>query len=243
MLIKQTDMKQILLFLTLLLSLPAFGQTGQKNFIDQNYIEVKGTSEIEVSPDKIFINIIINEKEHKGKTVNDVEKLMVEKLTAIGIDIQKQLSIRDFVSNLKNNWILKSEIQSLKQYELLVKNAETVGKVFKELNNLGISSISIDRLENTEIDKYKREAKSKAIKQAKENAETLAQGVGQEIGRALLISEEDYSQNITGMLQGIVAGVKIEGAPSSSWNWEAAPEIEFEKIKIEYQIKVLFELK
>jgi uncharacterized protein YggE len=236
-------MKQILLFLTLLLSLTAFGQTGQKNFIDQNYIEVKGTSEIEVSPDRIFINILINEKEHKGKPVNDVEKLMVEKLTAMGMDIQKQLSIRDFVSNLKNNWILKSEIQSIKQYELLVSDAETVGKVFKELNNLGISSISIDRLESSEIDKHKREAKSKAIKQAKENAETLAQAVGQEIGRALLISEEDYLQNIAGNLQGRVAGVKIRGASSSSWNWEAAPEIEFEKIKIEYQIKVLFELK
>ena len=124
-------MKQKLLFLTLLLSLTAFGQTGQKNFIDQNYIEVKGTSEIEVSPDKIFINIIINEKEHKGKTVNDVEKLMVEKLTAMGIDIQKQLSIRDFVSNLKNNWILKSEIQSIKQYELLVNDAKQLAKFLK----------------------------------------------------------------------------------------------------------------
>ncbi|MCH7397561.1 hypothetical protein MM236_06155 [Belliella sp. DSM 107340] len=80
---KQTHMKQTLLILTLLLSLNTFGQTGQKNFIDQNYIEVNGTSEIEVSPDKIIINIIINEKDHKGKTVNDVEKLMVDKLKAL----------------------------------------------------------------------------------------------------------------------------------------------------------------
>ena len=71
----------------------------------------------------------------------------------------------------------------------------------------------------------------------------MAQAVGQEIGRALLISEEDYLQNIAGKLQGRVAGVKIRGASSSSWNYEATPEIEFEKIKIEYQIKVLFELK
>lgn len=234
-------MKKTLLILALLLSLNTFGQTGQKNFIDQNYIEVNGTSEIEVSPDKIFINITINEKDHKGKTVNDVEKLMVDKLTTLGIDIQKQLSIRDFVSNLKNNWILRNEIQSIKQYELLVEDSETVSKVFKELNSLGISSISIDRLENSEIEKHKREAKSKAIKQAKENAETLVQAIGQEIGRALLISEENYPQNITGILQGRVAGVRIRGASSSIS--ETTPEIEFEKIKVECQVKVLFELK
>ncbi|MCH7397562.1 SIMPL domain-containing protein [Belliella sp. DSM 107340] len=147
------------------------------------------------------------------------------------------------MSNLKNNWILRNEIQSIKQYELLVKDAETVSKVFKELNSLGISSFSIDRLENSEIEKYKREAKSKAIKQAKENAETLVQAIGQELGRALLISEENYPQNITGMLQGRVAGIRIRGASSLSSNWETTPEIEFEKIKIEYQVKVLFELK
>jgi uncharacterized protein YggE len=126
---------------------------------------------------------------------------------------------------------------------LLVNDAETVGKVFKELNNLGISSVSIDRLENTEIENHKREAKSKAINQAKESAAILAQAVGQDIGRALLISEEDNLQSITGKLQGRVAGVRIRGASSSSLSEGATPEIEFEKIKIEYQIKVLFELK
>lgn len=235
-------MKQTLLFLTLLFSLTAFSQTGQKNFIDQNYIEVNGTSEIEVFPDKIFLNIIINEKEHKGKKVNEVEKLMIERLISLGIDIQKQLVIKDFISNLKNDWILKNEIQSIKQYELLVYDAEIVGKVFKELNNLEISTISVSRLENSEIEKHKKEAKSKAIRQAKENAETLAQAVGQEVGRALLISEEDYSQSISGQLEGKVAGVRIRGKSSSEWNWIDAPEIEFEKITIDYQIKVLFEL-
>ena len=37
-------MKQTLLILTLLLSLNTFGQTGQKNFIDQNYIEVNANN-------------------------------------------------------------------------------------------------------------------------------------------------------------------------------------------------------
>ena len=235
-------MKQTIIFFSILLSISAYGQSGHKNFIDQNYIEIKGTSEIEVSPDKIFLNIVINEKEHRGKTVADVEKQMIEKLASIGIDIQKQLVIKDFASNLKSHWILRNEIQSIKQYELLVYTAETVGNVFKELNNLGISTVLIDRLENSEIDKHKQDAKIKAIKQAKENAEILAYAVGQEIGRALLITEEDNLQSLTGRLQGRVAGVRIRGVSSSMERTEM-PVIEFEKIKIEYQIRVLFELK
>jgi hypothetical protein len=235
-------MKQIIIIVSILLSISVYGQSGQKNFIDHNYIEIKGTSEIEVSPDKIFLNIVINEKEHRGKTVYDVEKQMIEKLVSIGIDIQKQLVIKDFASNLKIHWILLNEIQSIKQYELLVYTAETVGNVFKELNNLGISTLLIDRLENSEIDKHKQDAKKKAIMQAKENAEILAHAVGQEIGRALLITEEDNLQSLTGRLQGRVAGVRIKGV-SSTMERPDMPVIEFEKIKIEYQIRVIFELK
>ncbi len=236
-------MKQILILLTLIFSICANAQIGQKNFIDQNYIEVNGNSEIKVTPDKIFLKIVINEKEHKGKTVNEVEKAMADQLTGIGVDLQKQLVIRDFMSNLKSTWILKSEIQSIKQYELLVYDAQTVALVFKELNELNIPNISINRLENSEIEKHKKEAKVKAIQQAKENAEALAQTIGQEIGRALLITEEEFIGDVYGNQVRKESAIKLRGYSSGGWNWPDSPDIEFEKINIEYRIKVFFELK
>ena len=41
-------------------------QTGEKNFIDQNYIEVTGTAEMEIVPDEIYLKIVLSEKD-KGK--------------------------------------------------------------------------------------------------------------------------------------------------------------------------------
>ena len=55
-------MKQLLLML-LIIPFVTNGQTGDKNFIDQNYIEVTGNSEMEISPDLIYIKILINEKD------------------------------------------------------------------------------------------------------------------------------------------------------------------------------------
>lgn len=43
-------------------------QTGEKNFIDQNYVEVTGTAELEIVPDEIYLRIVISEKD-KGKKV------------------------------------------------------------------------------------------------------------------------------------------------------------------------------
>ena len=37
-------------------------QTGEKNFIDQNYIEVTGTAEMEIVPDEIYLKIVLSEK-------------------------------------------------------------------------------------------------------------------------------------------------------------------------------------
>ena len=49
-------MKNILV-LFMIVHLAGMAQVGSKNFIDQNYIELSGTAELEVVPDEIYISI------------------------------------------------------------------------------------------------------------------------------------------------------------------------------------------
>ena len=42
-------------------------QNGSKNFIDQPYIEVSGHAQTEVTPDEIYVRIILNENDKKGR--------------------------------------------------------------------------------------------------------------------------------------------------------------------------------
>ena len=230
-------------FALLILPFLSNGQTGDKNFIDQNYIEVTGKSEMEISPDLIYIKILINEKDNKNKTpLADRENTMLSKLKEIGIDINLDLLIKDISSNFKYYWLTKSEILLAKEYQLLVRDGKTASKVFIELENIGISSVSIVRLDNSNIQKYRKEVKIDAIKAAKEKAESLASAIQQNIGRAIFIQElEGAPPSVSNRI--VIRGVSSISGSSIYGSRAAEPDIEFEKIRLEYSIICRFELK
>ena len=241
----EKNMKKLISTLILTLAiLTGYGQETGKNFIDQNYIEVTGHADKEVAPDKIYLKFFINEKDFKNQTLSEVETKMIQKLKEIGIDVDKKLAIKDFVSNFQNYWILKSDIRLIKEYELLVNDAKTAGTVFLEFEKIGISIISIDRLENSEIDKYELEVKVEAMKSAQEKAKAIATSINQDIGRAILIQENPNFVRVENALQGRVAGIQIRGVSSLKQSSSVGgANIEFEKIKLEYNIIARFELK
>ncbi|MDP4228697.1 MAG: SIMPL domain-containing protein, partial [Bacteroidota bacterium] len=191
--------------------------------------------------------IILSDKDNKSKqSLDETEKSMISKLTGIGVDVNKDLSVKDYVSNFKSYWISKTDVILTKQFQLIVHDAKTIQKVFFEFQKLGISNVTIEKLEHSRIEQYRREVKIEAIKAAKEKAEALAAAVNQSIGKALYIKEEDFMNPYltSNALQGRLAGinVKVRGN-SSDFSDESASEIEFEKIKIEYSILARFELK
>lgn len=165
-------------------------QTGEKNFIDQNYIEVNGTAVMEVVPNLIYLKIVIGDKDQKGKVgVEQLESKMFDMLKKLGIDLKKDLSVRDVASNLKSYVLKSSEIRTTKEYVLLLRNTELLNKVFLGLDKIGISDASVERVDHTDMPKFRRQVKVDAIKVAKEKAEDLTAAIGQGIGRALYINE------------------------------------------------------
>ena len=234
-------MKSVFIFMLAIISLTAFSQPGNKNFIDKNYIEVTGKAEMEIVPDEIYLKILLNEKELKGsQTIKEMEQKMIRKLEATGVDVSKALSVKDMMSNFRQYWILGADINAQKEYQLVVTDAKTVGRVFQTLHSLGISNISIERVDHSQLEKFKTEVKIDAIKAAKEKAAFMTQAIGQSAGRALYIQELNSHlygayRNEEGMMANMV--VKARGV-----NESAAPEIEFKKIKLEYSILVRFEL-
>lgn len=239
-------MKKLIIGLFLSITTMGFAQNGEKNFIDQNYIEVTGKAEMEIIPDMIYLKIILSDKDNKDKlALPEIEQRMTNKLSEIGIDIKKDLSLQDFTSNIKSYW-LKSNISLTKQYQLIVHDTKTLQKVFFAFQNLGISNVSIINEEHSKIEQYRKEVKINAIKAAKEKADMLAVAINQNIGKALYIQEADNltplltANNIKGKLSGI--NVKIGNFSSDSGN-DSDSDIEFEKIKIVSSILVRFELK
>jgi uncharacterized protein YggE len=227
--------KMMILFACMMTTLWTFAQ-GEKNFLDQNYIEVNGKAEMEVTPDLIYLGITINERDSKNKTpIAESEKQMIDKLKSLGIDVGKDLLIKDLASTFKFNLISKTEILLSKEYQLLVRNGNLAAKVFLELEKVGISNVRVERLDHSRMDEFRKEVKINAMKAAKEKAGALAKAIDQSIGRALYIQELDYQ------LYNAQANMTMRAA-----NYDMdykVPDLDFEKLKLEYSILARFELK
>lgn len=72
---------------------------------------MNGTAEKEVTPDLIYLNIVITEKDSKDKnSINSQEKAMIAKLKDLGIDTQKKLLIEDLDSDFQQRFLRKNDI-------------------------------------------------------------------------------------------------------------------------------------
>lgn len=236
-------MKTMKIYLLVLLTLgftTIQAQNGEKNFIDKPYIEVSGKAEMEIIPDQIYLNIVINEKDNKGKVVlAQAEKNMIDKLKALGVDTKKDLSVKDMSSNFKNYWLKNSEIMASKEYELLVSNAQTAGRVMQEMEKIGISNVSIARVDHSQIEQYRRTVKVNAVKVAREKATDMAEAISQKAGKAIYIQEIEnnfYAQ------RNLASNMVMKVRGTEMMEDSSVPDIEFEKIKLEYQVAVKFEL-
>ena len=78
-----------------------------------------GKADREVTPDEIYVRIVINEKDNKGKvSVEQQEKEMFRRLKAAHIDIEKDLVVQDMSSDLQTYFLRKNAILSTKTYQL-----------------------------------------------------------------------------------------------------------------------------
>lgn len=230
----------ILLGIALLMTQFSFAQSGTKNFIDQNYIEVKGNAKMEIIPDEIYLNINLSEKDTKNKeSVDQLERKMFKALKQIGLDLEKQVSVQDFSSNFQNYFLKRKNILKSKDYQVILHDAQSLSKLFASLEEIGISNINIDRVDHSKIEDFRQEVKIKAIKAAKIKAQALTAAIDQEIGRAIYINEGSYNMY---RARPKASRMMIRGMVNSAMEAEM-PQIEFQKIELEYSITVRFELK
>ena len=205
-------MKQLTQILILFFSMTATCQ--EKNFIDKPYIEVEGKSDTLVTPNRIYIDVLITEKDTKGKkSVEDLEKEMFTKLQVIGIDVKKDVFMKDMLSTFKKYFLKSTDIQKSKSYSILVFDATQTTKVFIGLEEIGISNVNIEKTEHSESEKIQLKINSKAIENAKATAESYLNPLNQKVGKAIFIGHI----NTTNMLQGNVPDNFVGDKKSGYW--------------------------
>ncbi len=228
-------MKNLIGALFLLLSMSLF---GQKNFLDQPYIETSGSTDTLVVPDKIYMEINLREIDSKNKkSVEEQERILEATLKKLGINTQKDLQLQDAGSNFKKYFLNGQQVVKNKVYQLTVNSAVLAGRVLANLEAEDIANVNITKSEYTKSDEMLLELKGIAMRKAKRNAERLAASIGQKSGKALLITDSynsypiEYARPTSYM-------VKTQSLEDSAGNMPI--QTEFKNIKLESRVEVKF---
>ena len=114
-------MKRLILWaVAALVALPAAAQT-QEAF--PSYVQVYGRAEKEITPDEFYLQIIINERDSKGKiSVESQQRDMIAALKRLNVDIDKQLK----VANLSSEFFKKKSSVATAKYQLQLGSSADV---------------------------------------------------------------------------------------------------------------------
>lgn len=233
-------MKNVLLsLLCILLTTPLFAQYNPE-ITQKNCIDVNGQAEMEIIPDEIYFRINLSEEVFKGrKELEDMEQKMTKAMEKCGIDVKKDLSVLDFSSSYDYNWFTGTDVYAQKNYQLLLHDAQTMDKLFKELKDLKISNIQLIKVDHSKIEDYKKEVGKMAMKAAKDKAEYLLDAIGSKIGAVIYVSESGtYTrENRNIRVDGMDIGNQYTGGLGNSIS------LDFKKIKLNANVFVKFEIK
>ena len=207
------------------------------------YIDISTTVEREVTPDELYLQITIREKDYKGKkSLEQMQESMIGALKANKIDIAQSLTINYMGSEIGYKAFSKNiKSQTEATYMLKLNDVPTMQNVIASLEERQISDIELVRTRYTGEKELKRMMGIEAMQLAKEEAQTLAGAIGQESGKAITIS---YWMN-SGQTQPRLYKARAQSISEDAAveNSTMAPIISIGKNTYRFTVNVRFELK
>ena len=238
---KQNNMKRFLSFAAMVFIL-AIATESTAQTLSQPYIDISTTVEREVTPNELYLQIAIREKDYKGKkSIEQMQETMIEALKANHIDIGECLTINYMGSEIGyKSFSKKIKSQTEATYMLRLNDASTMQSVIASLEERQISDIELVRTEYTAEKELKKEMGIEAMQQAKAEAQLLAGAIGQEAGKAITIS---YWMNNSQAQPRVYKARMSNFAEDAVADMESEPAISIGKNTYRFTVNVRFELK
>jgi uncharacterized protein YggE len=229
-------MKKLLILAALLtVTLTNFAQTPDL----RRKIEVTGSAEQEVTPDIIYVSISLKEYMN-GKTkveIGQLERQLQKAVNEAGI-AKDDFTINNISSFNYNDPKKKAaDFLTSKQYRIKVRDLNSINTILSKVDDKGIQSTGIDRYDYSKLTELRRELKIKALQAAREKATYLLTSIGEKVGGAIDIQEIDNEP-----MNQPVYNVRMFKTASADATAEVPEDIDFKKIKLNYQIRAVFEI-
>jgi hypothetical protein len=223
-----------LLLLAMLLPLAGLSQART----DGRYIEVTGTSEIEIVPDRIHYIIEIREyfeEEFDGKSkpeeyrtkvsLDRIEQGLREVLHDAGIspDVVRTQEIGDYWRKQGQDFLVA------KTFDITLLDFKQIDEILKRMDTRGIHTMRIGELENRDMLSYHQKGKIAALKAAQRKAAYLVEALGKKLGPVIRIVEDE-------------AGGSLPFSQSNVLSSNVVSFDSFRTIKKKYSMLVRFEI-
>ena len=181
-------MKTILILAITAMSAVATAQEMQPS------VNVTGEGKVIAVPDEVTVKMGVQNQGKDPKTVKSENDATVDKvldfLLKMGIP-QNQVQTEYVTLNKNYDYNTKTYNYNASQtISVQLKDLKKYDQLMSGLISSGINSFNGVNFSSSKMDVYKAEARKKAVLDAKEKAQAYAGVLGQNIGKALMISEQ-----------------------------------------------------
>jgi uncharacterized protein YggE len=239
-------MKKILILLTVCtFTLHAMAQESKPL---QKTISVNGSSEMEVVPDEIYVQVDLREYNKKNGDkvdINTIKNNFLAACKSIGLT-DKDVTIQSYQGYDNNYWVWKKnkkqnpDMKASISYWIKVSKVDMLDALVDKMDDEATQNFFIAKASYSKVDEVKKDMKIAAVKAARDKAIYLAESIGEHIDGAITINEPVEINNPPRPIYANTM-MKAQGYEGDS----AAPpmDVDFKKIKIQYEVNVVFALK
>lgn len=237
-------MKQIL---TVLAMVVFTGNTmAQEAKAPFKIITVNGSAEAEVIPDEIYVQVELREYTRKNGDKTDITVISNQFLAAckaLGLS-EKDVSVAGFQGYDHNYWWNRKnkkqnpDMKAGITYWVKLNSTQQLDALVEKMDDEATQNFFIAKTAYSKIEALKRELKIAAIKAARDKANYLAEAIGEKAGPAVTVNEPvealHYPQPVYANTMLKAVSAEDMGTPAMS--------VDFRKIKLQYDVNVVFSL-
>lgn len=212
------------------------------------YIEVTGSSQLEVEPDEIILSIRIREyweeefarksrpEDYRTKVpLERIERELSAALLRAGVR-REDVSVQGFGDSWRERG---KDFLMGKQYRVRVYDLKTVNRILGTLDTRGVENVSLAELKNRQIERYRQQGKIQALLAARDKAAYLLEAVGKRLGDIRFVEEPAEDSYYDGGAQYLQSNVMLdqEAGDVADDTLESVA-----KIRLRYRMRVRFSI-
>ncbi len=243
-------MKKTFLVIALCLAIDfVYGQQPAANPFPKT-ISVSGSAEMEIVPDEIYVNIVLREYQKRGESKKELDALKNDFLAACKtgnipdstISIVSYTGYNDYLGLRKKK--KSPDLFASITYQVKFSNSKQMDELVDKLDDEATQSFNIVNTSHSKMTEFRKQLKTQAVIAAKNKATYLTDAINEKLGAAITIKEPNETGiGVTGRVRNFASQAIVSYESNERYDGNANTiEVDFKKIKLRYEVDVIFAL-